>query len=205
MAAGKMYNATRKRTYKRRASGFRKAVTAIARKATLSVAEHKYAVGTSNNTFGVNGLLIPMFANITQGDGQANRDGDQIRSTGVLIRGQIGMDTTIITGLQDYNGVRVFVCSGKRPLTTGDMPGWKDAIDHERLNVLSDTYIQFSTTKRTLFFKKYIKFPRVIPYEGSVPNKNEMYLWVVPIGGTGITTTTGNFLNTTYHIGFKDV
>lgn len=189
----------------RRASNFKKAVTAIAKKATMRLAEHKYAVLNSNQQFGANGLLVPMYAGVTQGDGQSNRDGDQIRSTGVTIRGYLAQDPTVITALQDFNGIRVMLVSGKRPLTTGDMPGYKDAIDKERLNVLQDYYVNFSTTKRNVFFKKYVKFPRVIPYEGATPNKNELYFWVVPIGGTGLTTTTGNFINVNYHIGFKDI
>lgn len=200
-----MFVASRKRTYKRRASGFKKAVTAIARKATMRLAEHKYAVGTNNSQFGANGLFVPWFANVTQGDGQQNRDGDQIRSTGVLVRGFISQDLALITAGQDFNVCRMIICSGKRPLIASDMPGYKDAIDKEKFNVLSDTYVNFTTTKRCQWFTKYVKFNRVIPYEGSAPNKNELYLWLVPFGGTGLTTTTGMYANLNYHIGFKDI
>lgn len=204
MPAGKMYLAAKARR-PRRASNFKKAVTAIAKKATMRLAEHKYAVGTNTANLGANGLLIPMYANVTQGDTQNSRDGDQIRSTGVTIRGFIQQDPTIITARQSDNAVRMLICSGKRPLTTGDMPGYKDAIDKETLNVISDRYVQFSSTKTTNWFVKYVKYQRVIPFQGTGVNKNELYLWLVPYGGTGLTTTAGNYINLNYHLGFKDI
>lgn len=184
---------------------FQKAVTAIAKKTIMRTTEHKYAVVTQTQTFGTNGFLTSLYGNVVQGDGQQNRDGDQIRSTGVTIRGRLSIEPTVITSNQDFATVRMLVVSGKRPLTSGDMPGFRDPIDYERLNVHVDKYINFSTTKRCVWMRRYIKFQRVIPFEGFSPNKNELYVWFIPIGGSSPTTTTGFTSEVTYHIGFKDL
>lgn len=208
MPAGRMFLAKttmRRRRYKRRGSAFKKAVTAIAKRTVNRLAEHRYLALPISNAFGSNGNLTPLYANVTKGDNQTDRDGDQIRSTGVTIRGYVGQDSAVITSNQDFNAVRMIVCSGKRPLTTGDMPGYKDAIDKEKLNVLVDRYINFSTTKRQVWFKQYVKYDRLIPYEGTAVNKNELYVWLIPFGGTGLTTTTGNYVNLNFHMGFRDI
>lgn len=208
MAAGRMYlaKAYRKpaRKYKK-ASGFRKTVTAIAKKAIMTQSETKTGAFEQNAAFGVNGILQPVWNSIAQGDGQNNRDGDEIHALGVKLRGYVGQDTTIITGLRDANAVRMIVASGKRPLTSGDFPTFNGTIDSEVLTVLSDSYIQFDTTKTLRYFQKYIKFPRKVLYQGAAVNKNELNVWLVPFGGTGLTTTLGNVVRLTYQMYFKDL
>lgn len=190
----------------RKSSNFKKAVTAIAKRTVMRTAETKTADVLQNSPFGVNGLKFDVWTNVAQGDGSNNRDGDEIRALGVKIRGQIGIDPAIITGAQDYNAVRMVVCLPKgRLLTTGDMPSFSGTIDPEKMTVLSDKYISFSTTKKATFFQRYIKFNRKVLYEGSAPNKNELYIWLIPLGGTGMTTTTGNYINVRHQLYWKDL
>lgn len=194
----------KKRT--RKSSGFKKAVTAIAKKAVMTVSETRTAsIDSGAAGFGVNGLLSPIWANIVQGDAEQNRDGDEIRALGVRIRGLLYQNSSVITALQDYNVVRMVVASGKRPLTSGDFPTFKGTIDNDVMTVLHDSYINFSTTSRLRTINKYIKFNRKVLYQGIAVNKNELYFWFVPIGGTGLTTTTGNVLDVTFQPYFKDL
>lgn len=207
MAAGKIFlaKAYRKpaRRYRKK-SGFRKAVTAIAKKTLMTQSETKTGWFEQNATFGINGVLQSVWSSISQGDAQQNRDGDEIHSLGVKIRGYIGQ-STITAGTGDQNAVRVIIASGKRPLTSGDFPTFNGAIDPEVLTVLSDYYINFDTTKTMRYFQKYIKFPRKVLYQGAAVNKNELYVWLVPFGGGNIQTTTGNVVRLGYQMYFKDL
>lgn len=205
MAAGKIFKySPKKRT--RRSSNFKKAVTAIARKTVMKTAETKTAEILTSTAFGVNGYKLDILGNIATGDGSSNRDGDEIRTLGVKIRGYIGQDPAIITAQQDFNAVRMMIVSAKgRLLTTGDMPGYKGTIDPEKMTVLVDKYINFNVNKRQQWFQKYVKFNRKVLYEGGGVNKNELYFWLAPFGGSGLTTTTGNFVNLSFQPYWKDL
>lgn len=202
MPAGKMFKAGRKT---KKSSGFKKAVTAIAKKAVMTTAETRTAQLPVNASFGVNGYLQPIWTNVVQGNAEENRDGDEIRTLGVRVRGLFYQSPTIITAQADYNVIRMVVASGKRPLTSGDFPTFKGTIDNDVMTVLSDTYITFTTQSRQRTINKYIKFNRKVLYQGTAVNKNELYFWFVPIGGTGLTTTAGDILDVTFQPYFKDL
>lgn len=204
MAAGKIFKVMSKKP-RRKASNFRKAVTAIAKKAVMNEAETKTGFVDWNLPFGANGILLPIWTSVTQGDAQQNRDGDEIHSLGVRLRGIVQQAPGIITAEQDISGVRMIVAAGKRPLTSADFPIYKGAIDPEVLTVLSDRYINYATTKRGVWMSKYIKFPRKVLYQGAAVNKNELYVFLVPFGGTGLTTTTGYQVNMGVQLYFKDL
>lgn len=200
-------NTKRRKVYAKR-TGFKKAVTAIAKKAVMTIAEPKFGVVGVNTNFGVNGVFAPMWTNVQQGVGQNQRDGDEVRSTGINIRGNIMINPGVITTNRDYVAVRFLIVSGKRPLTSVDMPGFRDAIDREKLNVHYERYINFSTTKGCYYFRKYLSYNRKILFEGTAVNKNELYFWMIPndaSGGTQLTTTTGCKVELQNHLGFKDI
>lgn len=204
MPAGKIVKVAYKRKA-RKSSNFKKAVTAIAKKAVMTQSETRTAQLPVNQSFGINGFLQPIWTNISQGNAEENRDGDEIRTLGVRIRGLFYQNTAIITALNDFNVIRMVVASGKRPLTSGDFPTFKGTIDNDVMTVLSDTYITFATTSRQRSINKYIKFNRKVLYQGGSVNKNELYFWFVPIGGTGLTTSTGDIVDVTFQPYFKDL
>lgn len=193
------------RKYKKRASGFNKAVSTIAKRVVLNEAETKTGWFQQNSSFGANGLLQSVWSSVTVGTGQQNREGDEIRSLGVRLRGYIQQVPGVITSEQDMVGIRMIVASGKRPLTSGDFPTYNGAIDSEIFNIVQDRYIQFSTTKRCQWLNKYIKFNRKVLFQGAAVNKNELYLFLVPFGGGGLTTTTGCQVNLGYQLYWKDI
>lgn len=207
MPAGKMVKyVPRKRSSKRKASGFRKAVTAIAKKAVMTQVETKTAQVSQNVNFGSNGTILPLWNTIVKGDGQENREGDVIRSLGVKLRGYVSIDPATVTANYDLNAVRLTICSGKRPLTSGDFPNMVGAIDPEVTNILYDGYINFTLDDRHKYFQKYIKFDRKVQYEatGGGVTKNELYVFMRGFGGTGHTTLAGNQCNIGYQLYYKD-
>lgn len=192
---------------KQKRSNFKKAVTAIAKRAVMTQAETKTAVVTHNVSYGSSGTFSGGLWNaITQGTAQQNRIGDEITSLGIKIRGINLLDPSVVTGGREHSGVRMMVVSGKRPLTSGDMPQFKGAVDPEALTVLYDKYIKFNTTNLAHFLNRYIKFKRVVKYAGAVPTRNEIYVWLIPAPvGTGLTTTTGYSCNIDFQLYYKDV
>lgn len=211
MPGGRMYlaKAFRKpqRKYKKRTTGFKKAVTAIAKRAVMTEAETMTGVITHSVNFGANGTFTGgIFQPIAQGTAQNNRIGDQIRSLGIKIRGQVNLDPNFITGNKEFTGYRMMVVAGKRPLTSSDMPQFKGAVDPEALTVLVDRYYKFSSTNLATFLNKYVKFKRVIKYAAGVPTRNELYVWFIPgPSGVGLTTTTGYTVNIDIQSYWKDV
>lgn len=206
MPAGKIWIPRSKRVRRRRASGFKKAVRAIAKKAVMSQAETKTGVVSQTTSFGSSGTFLPIWSTVSQGTAQNNREGDEIQSLGVKIRGHIRLEPTVITGLREWCGYRMMVVSGKRPLTSSDMPLFKGAVDPEVLTVHYDRYFKFSSTNYATFLNKYIKFKRNVKYAGATVAKNELYVWLVPIPeGTGLTTTTGYGAVLDYQQYYKDI
>lgn len=214
MAAGKMFlaaKAGRRRRYKRRASGFKKAVSSIAKRVVMRQSETKTAsVGWTTN-FGTNGAWYTVngggiWSSIVQGDAQNNRDGDTVRSLGVKIRGRINIDSNTFTGLREYASYRMLICTGKRPLTSGDMPSYQGTIDPEVLTVLSDTYHKLSNDSFINPVNKYVKFSRLVRYNGLVAIKNDLHVFIIPVPiGTGLTTTAGYGLQIEFQPYFKDI
>lgn len=206
MPAGKIYiPKSVRRNRRRRASTFKKAVTAIAKKTIMRQSETKTGQLDWGGSFGTTGVLNSIWSSVVQGDAQQNRDGDMIKALGVKMRGYIGQDPAVLTANPDFNVVRMIVASGKRPLTIADFPSYRGAIDPETLTVLYDGYINFSTTKRAKYFQKYIKFNRNVSYAGLNVNKNELYVYLIGFGGTGITGSTGNIVNISFQQYFKDI
>lgn len=204
MPIRKMLASRKPRAYRRKASGFRKAVATIAKKTLMRQSETKTGWFQQSTAFGSNGTLQAVWSSVSQGDAQQNRDGDKIKALGVRIRGFIGQ-SGITAGTEDQNAVRVIIASGKRPLTSGDFPTWNGAIDQEIFNLHGDYYINFHTTKRLRYFQKYVKFNRDVLYQGAAVNKNELYVFCVPNGGGNLQTTTGNTLTLSYQMYFKDL
>lgn len=200
-------NAARRKVYAKRKSNFRKAVTAIAKKAVMTEAETMTGVITHNVNFGANGTFTGgIFQPILPGTGQNNRVGDEIRSLGIKFRGHVLADPNVITGNIAYTGYRLMVVAGKRPLTSGDMPQFKGSVDPEALTVLYDRYYKFNSNSPANFLNKYISFKRVIKYAAGVPTRNELYIWLIPSPlGVGLTTTTGYTVNMDIQQYWKDV
>lgn len=207
MPAGKIYvpKSVRRNRRRRRASNFKKAVRSIARKAIMTEAETKTGVLGWSTAFGTNGTLLGIWSSVGQGTAQQNREGDEIRSLGIKMRGYVSQDPSTITAMQDANSVRMMIFTGKRPLTLTDVPNWQGAVDPETITVLQDFYVNFSTTKRYLYIQKYVKFNRKVKYALSAVNKNELYIACVGFGGTGMTATAGNFINVQIQQYFKDI
>lgn len=205
----RVYKASRKP--RGRTSGFKKAVSAIAKKAVLRISETKTGVFSNNLTYGSSGTLFGavgggLATSIGQGVQQNQRVGDQIRFIGLKIRGFQGIDPTVVTAQQGLCGMRVLVVAGKRPLTSADMPVFKGACDPEILTVISDRYHKLTSNNFGVFMNQYIKFHRNINYVGSAAVKNELYLWLIPAPyGTGLTTTTGYAANLDVQMYWKDL
>lgn len=215
MPAGRMFLAAKagrgRRRYKRRATSFKKAVSTIARKVVLRQAETKTGFATWNQSIGSNGVMYSVngggvFSSIQQGTAQQNRIGDEITVLGVKLRGHVLLEPAIITANREFSGFRMLVVSGKRPLTSGDMPGFRESIDPDRMTVISDRYYKLDSNNLAVFLNKYIKFKRHVKYSGSVAIKNDLYIWIVPAPlGTGLTTTTGYSIVVDMQPYFKDV
>lgn len=205
MFLAKAYRKTRK------SSNFKKAVTAIAKKATMRVAETKTTNINVLGSVGLNGTIDSVWSKIAPGDGQFQRDGDRIRALGVKLRGYLSIDPAVITSSQDHVVVRMVVFSGKRPITTvtDSALTYNGSVDPELLNILVDKFITFKIDGRTRTINKYIKFNRLVQYGANVnvPTKNELYIGFLPYQtfGTGLTTTTGVYLNYTMQPYYKDI
>lgn len=199
-------NTKRRKVYAKR-SGFKKAVTAIAKKAIMTEAETKTGVVTHSSNFGTNGYFATnTWAAIGQGSAQQNRVGDEIRALGVRVRGHIQIDPAVITGNRELIGYRLLIVAGKRPLTVADMPTFRGATDPEVLTVLSDKYYKYSSINFANFMNRYIKFNRVIKYTSGAVTKNELYMFFIPAPlGTGITLNTGYALSLEMQLYYKDV
>lgn len=206
MPIRKMSASRRPRTYRKRATGFKKAVQAITKKVINRQSETKTGVFSYATNFGTTGTSQTVWSSITTGSTQSNRIGDMIHAKGIKIRGVCQIDNTLVTANWDYATVRMLIVSAKRPLSLpADAPSWNGSIDPELFNVHSDRLLNFSTTKRAVFMNKYVKFDRKVPYSGVSPSKNELYIILIPNGVTGFTTTTGLNLNTTVQMYYKDI
>lgn len=210
MAAGKIFLAAKKvqrRRYKR--SGFAKKVSAIARKSVMRMAETK----TGNlpyfaSQFGSNGLFGPgIWSALTQGTAQNQRVGDKVQAVGVKFRGYINVDTAVFTTAitQSQTGFRLLVVSGKRLLTSGDMPSYSGFIDPEVLTVHHDSYIRIGNQSTVLTINKYIKFRRNIQYSGGTAVKNDLWAFIIPPPVGPLTTTTGYGSNVNAQLYYKDI
>lgn len=212
MPAGKMILAAKaRRRYRRRASGFKKAVSTIARKVVMRQAETKTGSTAWVPTFGSAGTFLSvngggLWSSVVQGAAQQNREGDVIKSMGFKIRGTILADSATITAGRELLGLRVLICTGKRPLTSGDMPTFRGTIDPDVITVISDRYYTFTSDNLKKFFNMYVKFPRRIQYSGNVAIKNDAYIWVVPSAyGTGLGLNTGYVGSIEFQTYFKDI
>lgn len=207
MPAGRIFLASKKkRVYRKRSTPFKKAVAKIAKNAVMRQAETKTGSLAISQNFGTNGTLHDLWTTMGQGVLQNQRIGDQIRALGVKIRGVLAMDTTIITALQDANSIRFMVVTSKRPLVLADLPGWNGGTDPEVYTVLHDQYINFATTKRYVYFQKYIKFNRKLDWDSSgVQTNNHLYIYAVPFGGTGLLAATGDQMNVNVQRYYKDI
>lgn len=214
MPAGKMFLAAKagRRYRKRRATGFKKAVSKIARKVVLREAETKTGATSWSANFGASGVFYSVngggiWSSVTQGTGQSNRIGDAIKSLGVKARGYVSLVDTTITAGREYCGFRMVICTGKRPLTSGDMPqNIKQQIDPEVVTVLSDTMHKVDSQSWLKLLNKYIKFRRNVHYSGNVAIKNDLYIWLIPVPlGTGLTTSAGYTAQIDFQVYFKDV
>lgn len=213
MPAGKMMLAAKagRRYRKRRPTGFKKAVSTIAKKVVMRQAETKTANASWTTAFGSGGTFYSingggLWSSITQGDAQQNRDGDRVKSLGVRVRGRVNIDGGVITAGRQYCGFRLLICTGKRPLTSGDMPTFVGTIDPDVITVISDTYHKLNEDNWMKILNKYVKFQRTVIYNGLVAIKNDLYIWVVPSPlGTGLGLNTGYGLNLEFQPYFKDI
>lgn len=199
----------RKRSTK--SSGFKKAVTAIAKKTVMAQAETKTASISVSAACGTSGNVVDVWSKIGQGDNQNNRDGDRIKALGIKIRGYVATDPGFVTTNQDNILVRMLVLSGKRPLTTITDMGltYNGTVDSELLNVHQDSLFTFKLDGRTRVLNKYIKFNRNILYNpnSNTPSKNELYVVFLPFQTVtaGMTTGSGLYLNYIIQPYFKDL
>lgn len=207
-----MFLAAKARRYrKRRATGFKKAVSSIAKKVVMRQAETKTAATPWAPAFGSTGTFLSfngggLWSSITQGDGQQNRDGDVIKTLGFKMRGYVQLDPTTVTAGRELTGIRVLICTGKRPLTSGDMPTFRGTIDPDVINVISDRYYSFSSDNYKKFFNQYIKVQRKVNYVGNVAVKNDVYVMIIPSPlGTGLTTLAGYASSIEFQTYFKDI
>lgn len=185
--------------------GFKKAVTKIAKRVVNTQAETKTGslAGTAN--FGTTGNLINVFGSMSQGTGQNQRVGDSVRSLGFRMRALVCQDPGVITANQDANVIRMLIVVGKRPLVLADFGNWKDGIDPELMTIVSDTYFNFATTKRYRYINKYIKFNRKLVWDpaGNLA-KNNIYIYTVGFGGTGLLAGSGDQINYDLQRFYKD-
>lgn len=214
MPPGKIFNATaiasRRKSYRRRrATGFRKSVAKIAKSVVMRQSETKTAAVGWTQAFGTNGRFDSIWKNIVKGDDQSQRDGDRIKALGFKLRGYLTCDDTVVTAKQDTIACRMLVVTSKRPLSTitDANVSYNSSIDPELLNVHYDRYVNFNLDGRTRWFNKYFKIPRTVMYEGNGVTRGETYVILIPyaaLGGTGLTTTAGLYLNTTVQLYYKD-
>lgn len=202
----------KKRTYRKKATTFKKTVSAIAKKAVMRVAETKTNIATFNTNFGASGVLhFPAgggcFSNVSQGTGQTQRIGDRISAIGLRLRGQVHVDPSFVSAGYQFSGFRMLLVAGKRPLTSGDMPQFRGPIDPEILTVVSDRYYKLSADNFSIFFNKWVSFKRIVHFAGSVATKNDLYLWIIPnpTQQTGLTTLAGYTVNMELQTYYKDV
>lgn len=212
MPAGKMVKYVPKRP--KRSSGFRKAVTKIAKKTLMGNSETKQRIENANLPFGINGLMLPsnaangLFNGIIQGTSSASRIGDRIKVTGVKLRYNVYIDPAVITAQRENCAVRLVIATNKQDqLTTGDMPTYMGVVDPEKVTVLYDKYIRLSSLQWNYPLSKYVKFNRIARFSGVQCIGKNLYVWMVPnnINQTGITTTTGWRCEGNAEILYKDV
>lgn len=216
MPAGRIFNATavtryvRRRRYKR-PSRFRKAVSAIAKKAVLRMDETKIAVTNHTVNFGSSGHCLVTNAtrgllnDVVTGTLSQQRIGDQIRLQGIKFRFNIYIDPGIYTAQREFAGFRILLVSNKNDqLLTSDFPTYTSTIDPEKMTVLMEKYVKLSGTNWSYTFNKYLKYDRLIRYVATNAIKN-VYFWVVPSPlGTGLGLSTGYSLSGTQEVYYKD-
>lgn len=204
----------RRKIYKKRTGGFKKAVTQIAKKTLMRNSENKIGVHTFSGTnFGTSGLLLTsngangLFNGIVQGTSSAGRIGDKIHVRGVKFRVPIEIDPTIVTARRENLTWRVILATNKQDqLTSGDFPSFTGTTDPEKLTILSDRYHASSSTRWTKMFTPYLKFNRVARFSGVQCIGKNLYMWIIPSTlPTGATTTTGYAVSGSVEIYFKDV
>lgn len=196
-----------KKSYRKRATGFKKAVANIARKVTQRQAETKtgsYAVTAGN--IGTNGTLLDLWSTLAAGTAQNQRIGDKIKALGGTLRMRVGLDGNYVTNNQDYCAVRFMVVRATRPLTLADMPSFYGSYDPEIMRPIVDKYINFTTNSRNRNIKKYIKINRFVHYDGAgSTSKNWTYLFVLPVAPAGMTGSAGCFFDLNFQRFFKDI
>lgn len=137
---------------------------------------HEQAISATGDYSG--GTVVQLTA-IAQGDGESNRDGNEIRITSLFMRMFVGPSSTNVSDsarlivFQDFSPDGSLVLSDVLE-TTGAasvMYSCYNTDNSASYNVLIDkTYTFYYTwNRRAHFFKKYIKFknPRRIKYTGS--------------------------------------
>lgn len=172
-------------------SALKKTVQAITKKTLKRAVETKNRVLVNTTTFGSSSWSTPLYVNVAQGADSVNRIGDKITAVGVKWRGWVGMDPAIITTNRSFAAVRLMFVSGKRPLTSGDMPTFKGQIDPEIMTVHYDKYINFTDTDLCKYFQLWIPYKKNVLFAGGQPTKNELYMFMIPDAKSGLTTTTG--------------
>lgn len=188
-----------------RRTGFKKAVTKIAKRVVANQTETKTGSIAAGTTFGTTGALIDVWGGLAKGTDQNQRVGDEVHALGMRIRAKIGQDPAIITALQDYNSVRMMVVVGKRPLTAADFPSMFGGIDPEVMTVLRDQYVNFATTKRQRHISLYVKLNRKVKWDsaGSITH-NPIYIFLRGEGGTGLLAGSGDIFSHDVQRFYKD-
>lgn len=212
MPAGKMVKYVPRRRYKKRASGFKKAVTTIAKRVVMRQTETREFDRTFQASIGSNGFFQGLWTSISRGDTAADRDGDVIKTLGMKWRGSLVVDPSVITaGQEDFIQTRIMLISSKRPLTSITDAGlsWNGGTDNEKINVHYDRMVSWDKQKRNLCLNKYLKYQRNVKYEPLTNSviQGELYLVIIPrvVAGTpGMTATSGLYLDSIAQGYFKD-
>lgn len=200
----------RKRTWRKRSSGFKKSVASIAKKAVMKMSETKTSSVSDAGDVGTNGNLFTLGSSIVTGTAQNNRIGDKIRLLGVKIRGPLSIKSSVITTQQDTVYCRVVIFTAKRPISTITDSGltYNGAVDPETITILSDRYVRYHVDGKNVLFNNYFKFNRVVNYNPGSTSvaKNDFYVALLPNSTevSGITATTGLYRNFTYQLYWKD-
>lgn len=201
-----------KRTYRKKASTFRKSVSTIARKVVLRQAETKTASINYLGAFGSNGKIMNLWEQLSVGSAQNNRVGDRIHALGFKIRGYVVVDSTYVTAATtDYMLCRFVIFSAKRPISSITDSGltYNGTVDPELLNIHSDQILSFRQDGRGRVINKYKKYSRTVEFNpsASTVSKGELYFAMIPylMGGSGLTTTQGLAVNCVIQPYWKDL
>lgn len=168
----------KRRTYKKK-GGFKKAV----KKVVSDMAETKTYLYTFNNVVSDSGTLLHL-TDISQGDTQSTRDGNQIFLKGITVRMHSILADT-------YNIMRIIIVrarTGAGDVTSADFPAgvspdpFIEEMNYDKYTVVKDQVITLDAGKVHDVRKFYIKVNKKIQYGSNTSSDvvtNPYYIWLV--------------------------